>query len=49
MKTLWEKKKLLVMSNSSFSHSVFYLFEKLSSIFIKSEIVICKLFRFQSI
>ena len=26
LKTLWEKEKLLVMSNFSFSHSVFYLF-----------------------
>ena len=27
--TLWEKEKLLVTSNFSFSHSVFYLFEEL--------------------
>ena len=33
-KTLWEKEKLLVTSNFSFSHSVFYPFEELSSIFI---------------
>ena len=26
LKTLWEKEKLLVTSNFSFSHSVFYLF-----------------------
>ena len=26
LKTLWEKEKLLVMSNFSFSHSVFYPF-----------------------
>ena len=26
LKTLWEKEKLLVMSNFSFSHSVFFLF-----------------------
>ena len=25
LKTLWEKEKLLVTSNFSFSHSVFYL------------------------
>ena len=31
LKRLGEKEKLLVMSNFSFSHSVFYLFEKLSS------------------
>ena len=46
LKTLWEKEKLLVTSNFSFSHSVFYLSEELSSIFIKSKIVICKLFPF---
>ena len=43
-KTLWEKEKLLVRSNFSFSHSVFYLFGELSVIFIKSEIVFCNLF-----
>ena len=43
LKTLWEKEKLLIMSNFSFSHSVFYPFEELSSIFIKFEIVVCKL------
>ena len=26
LKTLWEKEELLVTSNFSFSHSVFYLF-----------------------
>ena len=30
LKTLWEKQKLLVTSNFSFSHSVFYLFRELS-------------------
>ena len=44
LKTLREKDELLVTSNSSFSHSVFYLFGKRSAIFIKSEIVLCKLF-----
>ena len=34
------------MSNFSFSHSVFYLFEELSAIFIKSEIVVYKIFQF---
>ena len=38
--------KLLVSSNFSFSHSVFYSFGKLSAIFIKSEIVVCKPFKF---
>ena len=45
-KTLWEKEKLLVKFNFSFSHSVFYPFAELSAIFIKFEIVICKLFQF---
>ena len=47
LKTLWEKEKLLVTSNFSFSHSVFYLFEELSAILIKFEIVVCKLFQFE--
>ena len=49
LKTLWEKEKLLVTSNFSFSHSVFYPFEELSSIFIKFEIVVCTLFEFGSL
>ena len=40
LKTLWEKEKLLVTSNFSFSHSVFYPFEELSAIFINFEIVV---------
>ena len=43
LKTLWEEEKLLIMSNFSFSHSVFYPFEELSAIFIKFEIVVCNL------
>ena len=46
LKTLLEKEKLLVMSNFSFSCSVFYPFGELSAIFIKLEIVVCKLFQF---
>ena len=46
LKTLREKEKLLVTSNFSFSHSVFYPFRKLSAIFFKSKIVVCKLFQF---
>ena len=49
LKTLWEKEKLLVTSNFSFSHSVFYPFEELSTIFIKFEIVVCKFFQFGSV
>ena len=44
-KTLREKEKLLVTSNFSFSHCVFCPFQKLSAIFIKLEIVVCKLFQ----
>ena len=40
LKTLWEKEKLLVTSNFSFSHSVFYPFEEPSSIFIKFENIV---------
>ena len=43
LKTLWEKEKLLVVSNISFSHSVFYPFWELTTIFIKFEIVVYKL------
>ena len=46
LKTLWEKEKLLVMSNFSFSHSVFYLFEEFSAILNKTEIVVCTVFQF---
>ena len=46
LKTLWEKEKLLIMSNFSFSHSIFYPFGWLSAIFVKFEVVICKLFQF---
>ena len=45
LKTPWEKEKLLVTSIFSFSHSVFYPFRKLSAIFIKLEIIVCKLFQ----
>ena len=46
LKTLWEKKKLLVTSNFFFSRGVFYPFRELSVIFIKFKIVVCKLFQF---
>ena len=45
LKTLYEKEKLLKPSNFSFSHSIFYPFRELSAIFIKFEIVACKLFQ----
>ena len=44
LKTLWEKEKLLLTSNFSFSHNVFYPFQEPSTILIKFEIVVCKLF-----
>ena len=46
LKTLWEKEILLVTSNFSFSHSVFYLFGQLSAILIKLKIVVCKVSQF---
>ena len=46
LKTLWEKEKLLVTSNFSFSHSVFYSFGELYVIFIKLKIVVCTCFEF---
>ena len=46
LKTLWEKEKLLKMSNFSFSHNVFYPFRELSAIFIKFEIFISSFFQF---
>ena len=46
LKTLREKEKLFVISNFSFSHSVFYPFGELFAIFIKLGIVLCKLFQF---
>ena len=49
LKTLWEKEKLLVTRNFSFSHSVFYPFGELSAVFIKFEIVVCKLFLFERV
>ena len=49
LKTLWEKEKLLVTSNFSFSHSVFYHFGELCNIFIKLKIVVCKLFQFERV
>ena len=49
LKTLWEKEKLLVKSNLSFSHSVFYPFVELFAILIKSEIVVCKLSLWKSL
>ena len=44
MKRLWDQEKLLVMSDFFVSPSVSYLFGELYAIFIKFEIVVCKLF-----
>ena len=49
LKTLWKQEKLLITSNFSFSHSVYYPFGKDFNIFIKFEVVICKLFQFGGI
>ena len=46
LKTMWKKEILLVTSNFSFSHIVFYPFGELSAIFVKFKIVVCKLFHF---
>ena len=45
LKTLWEKEKLLITSNFSFSHRVFYMLGELSAISIEIEIVVCKLLK----
>ena len=45
LQTLREKEKLLVTSNFSIFHIVFYPFQRLSAIFIKLKIVVCKLFQ----
>ena len=44
LRTLWEKEKLLLTSNFSISHIVFYLFWELDAIFMKFEIVVRKVF-----
>ena len=49
LKTLCEKEKLLVTSNFSFSHSVFFSFGELSAIIIKFKIVVCKLLKFKRV
>ena len=46
LKTQKLKEKLLITSNFSFYHCVFYLYGELSAIFIIFEIVVCKLFQF---
>ena len=43
LKTRWKEEKLLLTSNFSFFHRVFYLFGDFSAIFIKMEIIACKL------
>ena len=49
LKTLREKEKLLVTSNFSFSHSVFYPSGEFSAILMNYKIVVCKLFQFGSV
>ena len=46
LKTLWEKEKLLVTSNFSFSHRVFYPVGGFFTIFINFKIFVCNLFQF---
>ena len=45
LKTLWENEKFLVMSNFSFSHSVFYLYGELCH-FHQTWVLVCKLCQF---
>ena len=45
-KTLWEKEKLLVMSNFSFYHSVFYHFGELSAISLNLKLLSANSFSF---
>ena len=50
LKTLWEKKKLLKTSNFSFFPQCFSpFFRTFQAIFIKFEIVVCKLFQHQRV
>ena len=49
LKTMWEKEKLLVTSNFSFSHIIFFTFGELPAVFIKFKIVVCKFFQFGSV
>ena len=49
LKTLGEKEKLLLTSNSSFSHNVFYPLGQPFATFIKLKIVVCKLFQFEKV
>ena len=49
LKKMWEKWKLLITSNFSFSHNVFYPFGRLSAIFIKFKVVVCKFFQFRGV
>ena len=44
LKTLWEKEKLLLMSNFSFSFSIMYRFGELSAIILEFKIVSCEHF-----
>ena len=46
LKTLWEKEKLLVTSNFTFSHGVFFPFGEFSAIFIQLQIFVCKHLQF---
>ena len=49
LKTLWEKEKLLMLSNFSFSHSVFQQFGELPAIFVKLGIGFCKFSQFRRV
>ena len=46
LKTVWEKEKLLLMSNFSFSHIIFSMLMANSPPFSSNVIVVCKTFQF---
>ena len=48
LKTMGKKEKLLVMSNFSFFHTVFYPFEELSAIFIKFKLLFANSFSLEN-
>ena len=46
LKTLWEKEKLLITNNFSFSNSIFYPLVELSAMFIQFKAIAYKFFQF---
>ena len=46
LQTLWEKEKIAITNNNFYSHSILYPFRDISTIIMKSEIVVCILSKF---